>query len=50
MVGDSHHDLDAAAGAGFRFFWASYGYCRDPGTAAPYDRLDRFADLLALIA
>ncbi len=25
MVGDSHHDLSAAAAAGFSFFWASYG-------------------------
>jgi phosphoglycolate phosphatase len=26
MVGDSHHDRDAARRAGYRFVWARYGY------------------------
>jgi phosphoglycolate phosphatase len=27
MVGDSHHDYEAAQDAGFKFAWARYGYC-----------------------
>lgn len=52
MVGDSNQDLHAARGAGFRFAWATYGYCKelDPTAAPPELRLDRFADLPKLLA
>lgn len=49
MVGDSHHDIDAARAAGFRFVWASYGYCTDPGDLTGGRRIDRFAQLLDLL-
>ena len=51
MVGDSHHDLSAATAAGFAFYWASYGYCADPGPLAPprSQRFDRFAQLADLL-
>lgn len=29
-VGDSHHDMNAARAAGWRFVWASYGYRQIP--------------------
>ncbi|HEX6998110.1 MAG TPA: HAD-IA family hydrolase [Gammaproteobacteria bacterium] len=51
MVGDSMQDFSAARAAGFRFAWASYGYCArldgPDGAAAP--RIDRFDQLLALL-
>jgi len=52
MVGDSHHDHDAARAAGFAFFWASYGYCDDPGPLDPprSQRIDAFGELVALLA
>lgn len=51
MVGDSYHDHDAAKAAGFAFFWASYGYCDDPGPLDPprSRRIDRFNDLATLL-
>ena len=51
MVGDSHHDLTAAAAAGFSFVWASYGYCSDPGQmpSGRFRRMDRFAELAGLL-
>jgi phosphoglycolate phosphatase len=47
MVGDSHHDYHAAAGAGFAFIWARYGYCRDIAARhdAPYRTIAGFAEL-----
>jgi len=51
MVGDSHHDHDAAAAAGFAFVWASYGYCSriDARPDAPFATIRAFAELGALI-
>lgn len=47
MVGDSPHDLSAAAAAGFAFFWASYGYSKDPEPMASrgFHQIDRFVEL-----
>ena len=50
FIGDSDHDLKAAADAGWRFIWAAYGYRRS--IAAPGTRLiviDRFAKLAELL-
>ncbi|HEY8519118.1 MAG TPA: HAD-IA family hydrolase [Gammaproteobacteria bacterium] len=51
MVGDSMQDFSAARAAGFRFAWASYGYCAElpvpDGTATL--RIDRFDELPALL-
>ena len=47
MVGDSHHDYDAAAAAGFAFVWAAYGYCQriDARSGVPIARIDAFSEL-----
>lgn len=51
MVGDSTHDLEAARGAGFAFYWASYGYRPGLGDAADeFQRMDSFAELPDLLA
>lgn len=43
MVGDSHHDLDAARAAGYALFiWATYGYCAALNEQ-PDDRIIRIA-------
>lgn len=51
MVGDSHHDLHAAAATGFAFVWAAYGYCADLGDTAgvEFRKIEAFGDVLALI-
>jgi phosphoglycolate phosphatase-like HAD superfamily hydrolase len=45
MVGDSPHDYRAARAAGYRFFWAVYGYCRsiEEHADSPITPLERFA-------
>ena len=47
FVGDGAVDAEAAAAAGVRFAWASYGYYTEapPGTAKV---LERFEDVLQL--
>ena len=47
MVGDSDTDSDAAAAAGYRFFWAAWGYCPALKNRAPADtmRIAQLADL-----
>jgi phosphoglycolate phosphatase-like HAD superfamily hydrolase len=52
MVGDSHHDLTAAVAAGFKFVWASYGYCDDAGPMDPsrFRRIDAFPELIGALA
>lgn len=57
MVGDSHHDRDAARRAGFRFVWARYGYCPSldgnsdatAGVESTSDAIGAFADICGLI-
>lgn len=50
MVGDSHHDLQAAAAAGFAFVWAAYGYCSDLGDTGGFEfrKIEAFSDIEAL--
>lgn len=51
MVGDSYHDLHAAAGAGFGFVWAAYGYCSDLGDTGGFEfrKIQAFGELAALV-
>ena len=52
MVGDSHHDYRAACAAGYRFFWAAYGYCRtiESDPAKPFTQIGTFGELERLAA
>lgn len=51
LVGDSHHDLDAAKSAGFGFVLASYGYGKVDGVAtAGIASIREFGELEWLLA
>lgn len=48
LVGDSVHDEQAAAAAGFRFVWAAYGYGTPRADDSSTVRIERFSELSAL--
>ena len=52
MVGDSHHDYEAAADAGFAFVWARYGYCAhiEARSTTAITEITTFAELREVIA
>jgi phosphoglycolate phosphatase len=51
LVGDSHHDYESAASAGFAFIWARYGYCAhiEPRPGDTLRGIDSFGELRELI-
>ena len=51
LVGDSHHDYESAAAAGFAFIWARYGYCPhiEPRPSDTLREIDRFGELRELV-
>lgn len=51
LVGDSHHDYQSAAAAGFEFLWARYGYCAhiDPRPGDTLREIHGFGELRELL-
>jgi phosphoglycolate phosphatase len=51
LVGDSHHDYESAAAAGFAFVWARYGYCAhiEPRPGDTLREIHGFGELGALV-
>jgi phosphoglycolate phosphatase len=51
LVGDSHHDYESAAAAGFAFVWARYGYCAhiEPRPGDTLKEIASFGELRELV-
>jgi phosphoglycolate phosphatase len=51
LVGDSHHDYESAAAAGFGFVWARYGYCAhiEPRPGDTLKEIGSFGELRDLV-